>query len=568
MSVVRSLSWIKAFGFAAMLFALVLSALVLQGLRHNAGVFVYPLDDAYIHLAVARTWVLHGQWGLSAGQFAGASSSPGWILLLAAVEKAVAVRLWIPLALNIVAALLLLLVASKVMAWALPRAGVAYLSGALCVLVCVVPLPGLAALGMEPVAHSLAALVLVAAAAAIATRRAESSTPAWVGFALLAGAAAAGSLRYESCFVVIAVVLLLLLRRRPLWALAVAVSAAAPALLYGIYSYKMCGLWLPFSVIMKSAGVSKHDPRQLLAVSSLLPLLWLLAAAFVLRLVRWVRSRPDQRGCFLGYIGSFLAVTSLTVVLHACIGPDGWLMRYEAYGYALGAVALGLAAGEEWDWLQGAGRKAAVAERWIGVALLLPALPGLTHRAWHGYTDVEVSLHDRYVEHLPQALFVSEAMPHAVVVANDIGFLAYYAADARILDALGLGSIEPVRLQLSGRPMTSAFVHTWAQHEGAQLAIIHTDYWGIQDMLVPSKWVLVESWCFPHNLVFQNHVQSFYAPDEAAAESLRERLGGFTALPVEMVRYRHPQDGASPPLPVHGVSAVCPVPHEVKTGSY
>jgi hypothetical protein len=188
---------------------------------------------------------------------------------------------------------------------------------------------------------------------------------------------------------------------------------------------------------------------------------------------------------------------------------------------------------------------------------LLPIGLSLVHRAHHGWSDVAASIRDRYVEHLPQALFVEKEMPHAVVVAYDIGFLAFYASEANILDPLGLGSAEPVRLERSHQHISPGFIEHWAEEKKARLAIVHTDFPGVT---IPKKWVLVESWCFPHNVVFQNHVESFYAPDNRSAEALRERLESFRGLAPEIVRYRFPEDGTTAPYPPRGESSTCPIP--------
>ena len=552
--------YIVPFALAAALFAALLLLLIRHGLRQNAGVFVYPLDDAYIHLAIGRNLATHGVWGISPYTFSGASSSPGWTLLLAAVVRVAGIHLLAPLVLNVLAALLLLLLACLLLARMLPRAGIASITTALCVLVLVVPLPGLALTGMEHVLHSLLLLCMVSAAAWIAALpEGAAASRRWMAVLLFA-AAACGAVRYESCFAVAMIAAVLLLRRRAGLALSLLAAAAVGPVLYGIYSATHSGLVLPFSVLMKSSERGAFKLSDAFLTSSISPVMLLLAVAFLLRMAQRGQQPPQLRERFWTFGTGFLIITLGTAVLHNLAGPTGWLMRYEAYLYVLGVIAVALAAGEALA--QTSLRTLPAADRWIALAMLVALLPiaaGFVHRAHHGLSDIAASLHDRYEEHLPQALFVGQQMPHAVVIANDIGFLAFYADQAKILDPLGLGSVEPVRLELAGRVMDPEFMRQWSAREDAQLAILHTDFPGMQRM-VPANWVLVESWCFPHNLIFLNHVESFYAPDAGAAESLRARLESFQEIPPEIVRYRFPQDGTAPPLPARAETVVCPVP--------
>ena len=71
--------------FVLVVYAAALSWIAWQSLRLNDGVFTYAQDDPYIHLSIARTLAMHGVWGLSPDEFAGASSSPLWTGLLAAI---------------------------------------------------------------------------------------------------------------------------------------------------------------------------------------------------------------------------------------------------------------------------------------------------------------------------------------------------------------------------------------------------------------------------------------------------------------------------------------------------
>jgi hypothetical protein len=538
------------------LFGASLLLFVHLGLHENAGVFVYPLDDAYIHLAVSRNLAVHGVWGISPSEFSGASSSPGWTLLLAAVVRIFGVHLLTPFVLNFVFALLLLLLSTVLLARALPHAGIPYLTLALCAVVLISPLPGIALIGMEHVLHTLTILLFCIVAAHIISMPRAAPVPALIVVLLLFSAFASGAIRYESCFA-IAVVVVLLITKRVMLAILTTVAAAIGPLSYALYSYSHSHTLLPFSVIMKSSNNIDHHPLNAVVDSSVSPILILLVIVLLLRIAQRTAEPDASRSPFWNFGNSFLAIVLATAVFHAEVGPTGWLMRYEAYLYVLGILALAISLGDKPALIRQGN-----SQRWITAALLValtPIFAEILHRVHHGFSDFTVSLHDRYVEHLSQALFVQSRMPHAIVLANDIGFLAFYAPNVTILDPLGLGSIEPVQLVHMHRRMSPDFVGQWAARDHADLAILHTDFPGTTSF-IPPHWVLVESWCFPHNLVFQNHVESFYAPSAAGAQVLRADLSAFHDLSPEIIRYHFPKDGQTPPEPTRGETATCPAP--------
>ena len=69
--------------------AFVAVALFLRGLVIAAcgGEYVYPIDDTYIHIAMAKCLAFDGTWGVEAGKTAFCSSSPLWTLLLAGLYR-------------------------------------------------------------------------------------------------------------------------------------------------------------------------------------------------------------------------------------------------------------------------------------------------------------------------------------------------------------------------------------------------------------------------------------------------------------------------------------------------
>src|SRR5688572_8783629 len=62
-------------------------ALVFLTLRKTNGVFSYPVDDTFIHMAVAKNQALHGNWGINPDEWVSTSSSPFFTALLALCYK-------------------------------------------------------------------------------------------------------------------------------------------------------------------------------------------------------------------------------------------------------------------------------------------------------------------------------------------------------------------------------------------------------------------------------------------------------------------------------------------------
>ena len=89
--------------FAGMAVAMALG-LGLVGRNYAAsggGALVYWIEDAYIHLAMARSLLEHGVYGVTPHEFTTSSSSPLWVLLLSAAMALAGPDARLPLALNL-----------------------------------------------------------------------------------------------------------------------------------------------------------------------------------------------------------------------------------------------------------------------------------------------------------------------------------------------------------------------------------------------------------------------------------------------------------------------------------
>ena len=514
------------------LFLAIVSALVVMLRRQTGGMFVYPLDDSYIHLALARTLIRHHVWGIDGSAFASASSSPGWTILLSLCDGIFGARLLNGLLANLVAGVGVLFAVDYGMRALVPAAGVGVRYVVLLVVLFGTPLPNLALLGMEHVAQTLATLLLVLfSVQAIAVER-RSAIPRGIVFRLLLLAAAAGALRYEAVFVVVPVCLLLAARGRVGVAVLVGLCSAVGPVVFGAYFYHKSGLWLPFSVVVKAA-----EPRTAAAnffVEALhhtngarfRPMLILMAAVWLVRLRRLAWMRPSQ---------VLLVLSFLVCLLHLVFAPVGWLMRYESYLFALAFFSLGVALAELpplRTWGKEVVRSSPLLWAEIGLIVLLGARVAgdLVPRAVSGLElPVEASV-DRYYEHIQMAKFVARDYDHDTVVVNDIGAIAYYS-DAHLLDLIGLGSAGPAIATHAKHPYTASDVKDWAASEHASIAVVQSHWHAVADILPPS-WIKVATWVVPRNVVFGDYDVGFYAVNPAEIPRLCASLMSFP-LPLK-----------------------------------
>lgn len=378
--------------------------------------WVSPLDDAYIHVAVARDLVEHGTWGVNPGEFASASSSPGWTLLLAATFAAVGVHPEVALAWNALAVTLVLWVADGWLRTAglSTRARFAWLVG----LGVAVPLPYLGALGMEHVLQLGTVLALVRAAE-------EDRRPRVLGVL----AAAACAVRYESLFVAGWLGALLLAHRRPGAGLAVWVGGAAPVLALGWVSVASTGLFLPNTLVMKA--VVGHDPWESahVALRDGGAVVVLCVAVASLALGGADASRVQ------GTRGARPALFVCVALTHLLLARVGWLYRYEAWLVGWGVVVIGL------EGVRGARAGRILVGAVVAWPLLVRSVDAFAAYAPGSrlQSDVNVAL----------ARWVEAEWPGAVIAVDDLGAIAALS-HAQTVDLAGLGTTEITLLHLRG----------------------------------------------------------------------------------------------------------------------
>jgi hypothetical protein len=482
------------------------------------GTFVYVLDDAAIHLSVAETLVDHGTWGVSAGSFESASSSPLWTLLVASgLAVAPGAGHWVPLVLNVVAGIGVVCILGRSQVVLCPQRGRPLDAAAVVVIVTLVLfLPGLAVVGMEHTLH----IALVMGAIVLLDRRVSVENHAgWFArwpYALLALATLT---RFETVFVGIGLVAGLVCqlwlngdervaRRRQI--LGVTVGVAVPVAAFAVWNMAMGGGVLPNSVLAKGHGVRNTQlqtgglgPVDVVGRVARDPLL----AALVV--------------CAIGYVAltwgrsARRLVPAVTLIvaalLHAALADVGWFERYQAY---LIAIGLYLVLGMIGD-LPGDLRRRGLVALMVVSVLFTPAKGALLLKAprWA----------DEMFRHTYQAgLFFERYYDGEPVATDQLGYVSLFH-DGPLTDFAGLGDYDVLQRVPPTSEELRSFWRELAEERGFRVVLVPATS---AAAAAPDTWVLAGRLRIDGPYEGISRVFDFWAttPDEVTAlqDHLRE----------------------------------------------
>jgi len=481
--------------------ALTLLVLEVVALRHSGGAFAYPLDDVYIHLAMAET-IFQGGYGVNPGEAASASSSILYPLLMLPVFGA-KLQLWQPLIVNAL---------GVVLCGALWGAGIAraQLARSLAVLLAVagplaLNLAGVGYTGMENSLHVAASMATVLGLWTFLRKERVSAL-------LILGVFFAPLIRLEGLALSGLACGVLVLRGRSLAGIGLGAATLAPVLGFAAFLHGLGLPIVPGSVIAKVELVG-HDlgPAKRLLLGLLVnvqPLSGrLLAAGTVVCLLLPLVAPPMRREGR----GIMLYVLGLAGAAHLVGGQMGWMHRYEIYILSSQALGLALVSGG------------------LGTALRLPLQMGLMIGLFTAALAFWPLLIGRYLWN-PRAVYLQQEQMSRFakdwwkgpVAVNDLGFVAWQNPDY-VLDLFGLGSREALTLRLDD-PKPGWAVPLFQKH-GVKFAMIY-DSW-MRDALGPDVVPLGELVLDDWRASLGGKRVSFYALDPSVAPRLRELLAEF-----------------------------------------
>jgi hypothetical protein len=528
-------------------FFLMVAFLEFRVLRGTGGIFMYPLDDTFIHMAVAKTLAFQGNWGIAGHEFESASSSVLYTLLLAGLFKLFGVHVTIPFIINLVAGVFVLVAIQR----RLIREGVGG-GGQLLILAAVIvltPLPIVVFTGMEHTLQCLFSFLFIFASAEWLEGMGNGSAERVEGVGKQEGVGRipgsvilygilSCAVRYEGLFLAAVVCVLLLFKRKIGTAFLLGFLCALPTLVFGIYSISKGSYFLPNSVLLKSEGaqltlrgiysflLNTVLPKLTISLAGISTvatqhLLILLPLAFLFFAERLPRNSR--------YIYMLIVLTAATF-LQVTLASTGWFYRYEAYLIMSSVVLLSILLYKYGGDLAGRIRQRPVVMTFLLFALFLPMIA----RTVGAFRKADKAAINIYGQQYQMAKFLHLYYDDKVVAANDIGAISYYKK-AKNLDLWGLANIKVARSRKNNY-WTPVFLDSLSRSEKAPIAVIF-DSWFSDSLRV--RWEKIATWTIPDNVICGDSVVSFYAIDTSGSAYLRLSLQTYQKqLPGDIgVRY-------------------------------
>jgi hypothetical protein len=522
----NSIGWILFLG----LLALFLPVFWVEAdvLHYTKGVFMYPLDDTFIHLEIAEN-LSRGNWGVNNQEFASASSSLLYTILLTA-GRLISDHTVVPFVINCLAGIFLILALHQ---W-LKRHAVSAPAQVLIIWLAIffTPLPTMIISGMEHTIQCLVSFLFIFYFSDWLenARHKEERLP----FSIVLYAVVLASVRYEGLFLVGIACVLLLFYKKIKAGFILGFFALLPVVVFGIYSVSKDSYFLPNSVLVKSAT---NTSGIVAFISNILleKLMFAKSGMAALATQRWAIALPLLYLLFRKQLRpsySFILIFLMAaVILQLSLASTGWLYRYEAYLFFCSVVITALLFNK-----YGKEVLAQYSTRTYLVALVLIFFLffPIVLRSVTALAKIDRACKNIYEQQYQMAQFSKKYYNNSPIAANDIGAVSYFT-NGKITDLWGLASIEVTKSRRNNY-WTPAFLDSLCRKEGVQVAMIY-DSW-FSDSLT-SRWQKVATWKIQNNVICGDDMVSFYSMDLPGKAVLNKNLRDYQSLlpPTVEVRY-------------------------------
>lgn len=479
---------------------------------------IYALDDAYIHMAIAKNFASNGVWGITRYGFTSTSSSILWTLLISLTYLIFGVNEFSPLILNLTVAILLIFTLYKILKS--ENLKEKYILLTIITIILLTPLYPLILSGQEHLLQILIDLLFIYYASKTTT---EENIKYEKHLIILSPFLT--SIRYEGLFIlfVVSFIFFTIHKKRTL-ATKIFLMGLLPITIYGIISISNGWAFLPNSILMKGNSPKIESLKDIFTYS----LSWLktlitapqLLMVTLIILICAILLRREKRELVLFTI--FLPV----IILHAQFSRTGWLYRYEAYLMAISIFITAIYL-EKISTIKISTRGKSVLITLITIFSIL-----LLFRGIYGTRRAIFATKNIYEQQYQMGLFLKEFYSKKPVALNDIG-AANFLADIKCVDLCGLANMK-VKIISNKHIYTLINLKELISKNEVEIAIIFKKWF---KKGIPHDWIEVGSWKIKNNVICGDDKITFFGIGSKNAKILIKNLKKFKdKLPSDVIQ--------------------------------
>lgn len=490
-------------------------------LQLSGSQFIYPIDDAYIHLAIAKNFGEAGFWSINPNSFDSASSSILYTLILSLLIKIFGVNVYYPMIVNIVA--------GYVTVYWIYRYFRNFYSEKELILGLLLFLPvsllyAMVILGMEQTLHMMFSVMAIY----FIKRNFVTNFQRSDFIKLIMTVLFLGMIRFESMFFVSFLVVLLMIDRRYREAVLVLLSGFLPIFIFGLISIQEGGFFFPNSVIIKGSYPEGNllmsiwtifQKGILLNVSFYKLFLFPFTYIFIYLIDRY------RKRSFKDLIENekLLLLVCVTIILQSLFAVIKY--RYENYLMVMLLLVLVPIAT---SYVRLKNKK--ISNYLFAVSFAGFCLVGF-YRFATSHPVLKVSSKNIEEQQVEMGRFLNQFYKGQKTVANDIGAIAYFG-ETELLDIVGLGSTDVAKFYIGNKGLDEIdfnkkyhrFLANYISKNQYKVAVIYPKWFPNK---VPKTWIPVASWKIENNLGTAQNRVVWYSFNKKDAAILKRNLENF-----------------------------------------
>lgn len=488
--------------------------------------YIYPLDDVYIHLALAKNFALHGVWSVNTYGFDSASSSINYTLLLSLLIKIFGNSEKYPLIINIILGLGSVFVYYKFFKDFYGKQEI------LLALLLLFPFSLLHVMVLQSMEHTMHIFIMLCLLYFI--KKQEKQNFSDKNFYIILILIAINSLtRFESMFFTIPFAVILFLRKKIAKSLWVLICGFLPIIIFGMISINNGGFFFPNSIVYKGQFPINNGALHII--------INYFKVAFVYNNSFWKWLFFPIMLIILNFLKDYSLnfkeiikkeTISLIIICNGFFHVFFARFEYRYENYLMISLLLVLVPiiSNFFANFRNHILQFNINNIVFGFICSMIFIIGL-YRFYYYNKVLLQSSGNIYRQQIQMSTFLHEFYKNKTVAANDIGAISYFS-EVNLVDLIGLGSTNVVKFYDENRalPLNSLqekekhFFRKLLHDKNCNVIVIYKEWF---ENSIPENWIPVASWTGEKGYGPAINTVVFYAQNKKEAFELKTKLKKF-----------------------------------------